>query len=218
MHGLIFCKEGIPDMKKLLMCLCVLMALLLAGCGAQKEADVPVAEVIEPAAEAAETAAEAAEPTAEAGEPTAEVAEPMAEVAEPATEVAEPAAEVAEPATEVAEPAATENPMATAQAFLIVRVGLDTVFAPIPLTGEQRLELKRGDKINVIETTADSICMAESSCDNQDCVFQGVVSLQNREKRVLQNLIICLPNEVTLELYTREEIEQMLPGWLEEQK
>jgi hypothetical protein len=197
MHGLIFCKEGIPDMKKLLMCLCVLMALLLAGCGAQKEADVPVAEVIEPAAEAAETAAEAAEPTAEAGEPTAEVAEPAAEVADPA---------------------ATENPMATAQAFLIVRVGLDTVFAPIPLTGEQRLELKRGDKINIIETTADSICMAESSCDNQDCVFQGVVSLQIREKRVLQNLIICLPNEVTLELYTREEIEQMLPGWLEEQK
>lgn len=197
MHGLIFCKEGIPDMKKLLMCLCVLMALLLAGCGAQKEADVPVTEVIEPAAEAAETAAEAAEPAAEAGEPTAEVAEPAAEAAEPA---------------------ATENPMATAQAFLIVRVGLDTVFAPIPLTGEQRLELKRGDKINIIETTADSICMAESSCDNQDCVFQGVVSLQNREKRVLQNLIICLPNEVTLELYTREEIEQMLPGWLEEQK
>lgn len=204
MHGLIFCKEGIPDMKKLLMCLCVLMALLLAGCGAQKEADVPVTEVIEPAAEAAETAAEATEPAAEAGEPTAEVAEP--------------ATEVAEPAAEVAEPAATENPMATAQAFLIVRVGLDTVFAPIPLTGEQRLELKRGDKINIIETTADSICMAESSCDNQDCVFQGVVSLQNREKRVLQNLIICLPNEVTLELYTREEIEQMLPGWLEEQK
>ena len=58
--------------------------------------------------------------------------------------------------------------------------------------------------------TADSICMHSSSCDNQDCVEQGVVSLENRSKRVLQNMVICLPNQVTLELYTAEEITQLL--------
>ena len=60
-------------------------------------------------------------------------------------------------------------------------------------------------RVNVIHTTENSIVMHSSSCENQDCVDQGVVSLENRDSRVLGSLIVCLPNEVILELVSAEE-------------
>lgn len=62
---------------------------------------------------------------------------------------------------------------------------------------------------NVIEFLPDGCRMASSSCENQDCVHQEEVTLSNRETRVLGNWIICLPNRVTLELYTPEDILMM---------
>jgi len=53
--------------------------------------------------------------------------------------------------------------------------------------------------------------MAESSCDNQDCIYQGTVTLENKKERVLQNMILCLPNEVILELLTEEETRANYP-------
>ena len=109
-------------------------------------------------------------------------------------------------------PASTEEPAAAkepAQAYLVVSVA-GAMYEPIPLYEEGRYTVKRGDLVNTIEVTPDSIKMHASSCDNQDCVEQGVVSLENRSKRVLQNMIICLPNEVVLELYTPEEIAALL--------
>lgn len=118
----------------------------------------------------------------------------------------------------IAVPAATEIPAETEaaelpQAFLVVTVG-NAIYEPIPLKESGRYTIRRGDFVNTIEVTPDSIRMAESSCDNQDCVEQGLVSLENRSSRVLQNMIICLPNEVVLELYTYDEVLQQLPGWL----
>lgn len=49
--------------------------------------------------------------------------------------------------------------------------------------------------------------MKSSSCDNQACVHQGIVTLENMSTRVLQNMIICLPNEVVLSLLTPEEAQ-----------
>ena len=62
----------------------------------------------------------------------------------------------------------------------------------------------------MIEVTPTSVKMYESTCANQDCVRQGTVSLENYKQRVLQNMIICLPNEVMLELYTAEELAALL--------
>ena len=62
---------------------------------------------------------------------------------------------------------------------------------------------------NTIHVTPDSIWMEHSTCDNQDCVMQGTVSLDNMETRVLSNMIICLPNEVVLELHTPETLESV---------
>lgn len=133
-------------------------------------------------------------------------ATPSAEAEATALPEATAAAEAA------ADPAATADPEATiepAKAFLVVTVA-GAMYEPIPLYQEGRYTIRRGELVNTIEVTTDSIKMHESSCDNQDCVEQGVVSLDNRAKRVLQNMIICLPNEVILELYSPDELAALL--------
>lgn len=102
------------------------------------------------------------------------------------------------------------------QAYIVVTAA-GTVYEPIPLTGPQVFGLRRGEMINIIEVTENSICMAESTCENQDCVLQGVVTLENRKTRVLQNMILCLPNDVGLELCTFAELQERMPEWAEEQ-
>lgn len=123
---------------------------------------------------------------------------------------ATPVAETMPDATQAPDTAGTEE---RPKAFLVVTVG-NAIYEPIPLKEPGRYTIRRGDFVNIIEVTPESIRMAESSCDNQDCVEQGVVTLDNKNQRVLQNMVICLPNEVVLELYTYEEVEALLPGWL----
>ena len=138
-----------------------------------------------------------------------------------------PAVTEAPSATEApaADAAATEAPAAettanegldslNAEAYLVVSVA-GMMYEPIPLVEEGRYSIRRGDLVNVIEVTPTSIKMHESSCDNQDCVEQGTVSLENYKQRVLQNMIICLPNEVGLELYTTEELAQLMLSMLD---
>lgn len=124
------------------------------------------------------------------------------------------------PAVSTEAPTAAPEEAATplTDAYLVIMVG-DVVYNPIPLTGPNRYVLRQGngEKVNIIEVTEDSIWMAESTCDNQDCIYQGEVSLENRDTRVLQNMVLCLPHNVMLRLYTQDEIRQALPGWLEGQ-
>ena len=123
---------------------------------------------------------------------------------------AAPAVEsTAAPAAENSGEAAAETTREPAKAFLVVQVA-GQMYEPIPLYEEGRYTVTRGEMTNVIEVTPDSVRMHESTCDNQDCVEQGVVSLENKDRRVLQNMIICLPNEVVLELYTPEELTALL--------
>lgn len=123
--------------------------------------------------------------------------------------------EVAEGSALAAEPEATPEPAETeassAAAFLMVTVrGMR--YEPIALTYETEFSLAQQDTgaENVIHVTEDSIWMASSTCDNQDCVEQGAVSIENRDKRFLYNMIVCLPNEVLLELLTPEEAEEVM--------
>lgn len=82
------------------------------------------------------------------------------------------------------------------------------VYDPIPLLGDKELRITQKDgKVNIISLTKTSISMKSSTCDNQSCVHQGVVTLENMSKRVLQNMIICLPNEVILSLLTPQEAQ-----------
>ncbi len=113
----------------------------------------------------------------------------------------------ADPTAAPADEASAEPEAPTA--FLVVSVA-GQMYEPIPLREEGRYTVTRGDMVNVIAVTADSVTMHSSTCDNQDCVLQGVVSLNNRDGRVLKNMILCLPNEVVLELYTPEEMAALL--------
>ena len=106
---------------------------------------------------------------------------------------------------QTAAPAATETPAVSA--YLVVTVQ-GMMYEPLPLAGEGSFTIKQDENTtNTIHVTPDSVWMEHSTCDNQDCVDQGTVSLDNMSTRVLSNMIICLPNEVVLELYTPETLE-----------
>ncbi len=109
-----------------------------------------------------------------------------------------------------ATPEATATPdLSQVKAFLVVTVG-DKTYQPIPLTEEGYYRLRHGDCINIVHVTPISIDMHEANCDNQDCVEQGEVTLENKDTRILGNMIICLPNQVTLQLYSRDELMDWL--------
>lgn len=196
------------------------------------DATIGSAATVEPAAEATPTAesptqpAETAEPTIEptaTAEPTAEATattapastdEPDAGAEETApVTVTSPSGTTSTPVPEDSEePQATFDP-STIKAWLLVTAGSIT-YQPIPLIeeGEYSVIQEETGAENVIHVTTESVDMKSSTCENQDCVKQGVVSLDNRDSRLLGNMIICLPNQVTLELYTTEELIQMLSG------
>ena len=189
---------------------------------AEPTAETTVEPTAEPTATAtakptatAETAAEATA-TADSGDkstakPT-NTPDATAEETAPVT-VTSPSGETATPVPEDSQsPEVTFDP-ASIKAWLLVTAG-GTTYQPIPLVeeGEYSVIQEETGAKNVIHVTTESVDMKSSTCENQDCVKQGVVSLENRDSRLLGNMIICLPNQVTLELYTTEELIQMLSG------
>ena len=62
---------------------------------------------------------------------------------------------------------------------------------------------------NVIHITKNSFYMESSTCDNQDCVDQGEVSLENMDERMLMNMVICLPHQLSVELYSIEQLVEL---------
>ena len=186
------------------------------------DATIGSAATVEPAAEATPTAESPTQP-AETAEPTIE---PTATTAPAGTDEPDAGAEETAPVTVTSpsgvtstpvpedseEPQATFDP-STIKAWLLVTAGSIT-YQPIPLIeeGEYSVIQEETGAENVIHVTTESVDMKSSTCENHDCVKQGVVSLDNRDSRLLGNMIICLPNQVTLELYTTEELIQMLSG------
>lgn len=126
------------------------------------------------------------------------------------TELATSTPEAAATPEITAAPEAAATPdLSQVKAFLVVTVG-DKTYQPIPLTEEGYYRLRHGDCINIVHVTPTSIDMHEANCDNQDCVEQGEVTLENKDTRILGNMIICLPNQVTLQLYSRDELMDWL--------
>lgn len=114
--------------------------------------------------------------------------------------------------TETPADSAEGTPVPDVKAYLLLTVqGL--TYQPIPLYEEHDYTIRQQDRENIIHVTPDSVCMKSSTCENQDCVQQGTVSLENYKDRVLYNMILCLPNQVYLELYTPEELISLLAQW-----
>ena len=143
-----------------------------------------------------------------------------------APEKTEAPAPAAEPS---AEPTAPERPRAsdgdapaengTRYAAGFVRVVSPTASGWLPLPEEEayvfplrQINSLGQETLNVIRVTPTGVCMESASCENQNCVHQGEVTLENRKDRALMNMIICLPNQVYLELYSAEELMSVQDG------
>lgn len=113
---------------------------------------------------------------------------------------------------------APEPTAAPARGYVLVTTGTQAGWLPLPDEdeGEYVFPLTQilpdgTESENLIHVTADGVYMEDSTCANHDCVEQGEVTLDNREERILGNMIICLPNQVILQLFTPEEIMASTP-------
>ena len=102
-----------------------------------------------------------------------------------------------------------------ANGYVLVSTATQSGWLPLPDEGEYSYTLKQtladgSEAQNVIHLTPDGVYMEDSTCDNHDCVDQGEVTLENRKDRILSNMIICLPNQVYLQLFTPEEVLEMV--------
>lgn len=80
------------------------------------------------------------------------------------------------------------------------------VYKTVSLDEDQIIEIDQGnDIVNHVEVKDGAIHMLDSTCPDQQCVDQGDVSPENYEDRPLRNWIVCLPNQVTVELALEDE-------------
>ena len=77
----------------------------------------------------------------------------------------------------------------------------DKIYEVVDLSEDTVITVDQGDgKINYIEVKDGTVFMADSTCADHLCVDQGAMSPENYENRPMLNWIICLPNQVTVEL------------------
>ena len=102
-------------------------------------------------------------------------------------------------------------------AYVLVRMPGLTGLLPLPTEGEYnrtvRWTMPDGmEAYNTLHLTPVGFRMEDANCEGHDCISEGEVTLENREERVLWNMVICLPHQLSLELITREEALDLL-GW-----
>lgn len=131
-----------------------------------------------------------------------------ASAATEAPEATDTAPEVtAEPeAAEPAGQAAMAGPMPPAQAseirgHVVLTVGGRQYGDPIPMDRDKIITLKQeSGAINKVHITPEKVYMESSTCENQDCVGQGEIHVDTYQDRILGTWVICLPNNVTIEM------------------
>ena len=112
------------------------------------------------------------------------------------------------------DPAADPAGTAEAPGFVRITVGSESRWVALPASGERVVTLRQTaedgtELVNEVHLSPEGVFMGAASCHNQDCVKQGQVTFENRDTRVLTNWVICLPNQVSVELYTPEEMNAM---------
>ena len=173
----------------------------------QKTADVTLApdavEYIDATPEVTTEAADIPEPTQEpTQEPTA-VPEETASI----EVTVEPVAE----ATKAPESANMMGPMPVQQTeevkgYVVINVGGRQYGDPIPMDRDKIITIRQDNgEINKVHITPDSVDMDYSTCENQDCIGEGTITLDNYQQRILGTWIICLPNQVTIEMIPADE-------------
>ena len=121
-------------------------------------------------------------------------------------ETAAPAATEAPAETEAPKQADVAGPMPAPQTgevrgYVVITVGNRQYGDPIPMDRDKVITIRQSDgKENKVHITPEKVYMEHSTCENQDCVGQGEITLDNYRTRILSTYVICLPNAVTIEM------------------
>ncbi len=76
----------------------------------------------------------------------------------------------------------------------IVKVSVDGEhYGSYSINEDREIEIKNGDKLNIIKIEGGTVRMLHSSCKNQVCVNSGKI-------KELKTNIVCLPNRVVIEI------------------
>lgn len=130
---------------------------------------------------------------------------------------AEPAATEAPTATEA--PEATDAPQSAnmvgpmmpkqtekVRGHVVITVAGRQYGDPIPMDRDKIITVKQENgAINRIHITPEYVEMESSTCENQDCIGEGEVNVNTYKDRILSTYIICLPNQVTIEMVPADE-------------
>ena len=93
--------------------------------------------------------------------------------------------------------------------YIVIGVGAQQYGDPIPMDREKIITIKQDEHhINQVHITRDGVTMLSSTCENQDCVMQGEVTPENYKTRALNAFIVCLPNEVSIELIPAHLVQE----------
>lgn len=125
--------------------------------------------------------------------------------------------------------AQAEAPQATAvpeyTGYVYIETNGQFRWYPLAMTAEESYHITvrnvaedGSEMTNVVAITDTGVHMESSTCENQDCIGQGEVTLKNRDTRILSNYIICLPHQVVVQLYTPEEFQQWYVDYMNEQQ
>lgn len=139
------------------------------------------------------------------------------EAAQTPEATAEPAATEAPATTEA--PEATDAPQSTnmvgpmmpkqtekVRGHVVITVAGRQYGDPIPMDRDKIITVKQENgAINRIHITPEYVEMESSTCENQDCIGEGEVNVNTYKDRILSTYIICLPNQVTIEMVPADE-------------
>ena len=139
------------------------------------------------------------------------------EAAQTPEATAEPAATDAPDATEA--PEATDAPQSAnmvgpmmpkqtekVRGHVVITVAGRQYGDPIPMDRDKIITVKQENgAINRIHITPEYVEMESSTCENQDCIGEGEVNVNTYKDRILSTYIICLPNQVTIEMVPADE-------------
>ena len=129
--------------------------------------------------------------------------------ATPVTQATEAPAATAAPAEGESAAIPTGAEVFTAPGYVYIVASGEGRWFALPDSEPGTITVKDEDRVNVIRLTSNGVMMESSTCDNQDCVNQGEVTLENLSDRVLYNMILCLPHSVSIELYSQQEMIMM---------
>ena len=150
-----------------------------------------------------ETPAPTATDAPEAAQTPEATAEPVATEAPAATEAPE--------ATDAPQSANMVGPMMPKQTekvrgHVVITVAGRQFGDPIPMDRDKIITVKQENgAINRIHITPEYVEMESSTCENQDCIGEGEVNVNTYKDRILSTYIICLPNQVTIEMVPADE-------------